>query len=162
MIDISLALASYYISKVFILVLFGVFYFQFILNLIYNYYLGKKIYYKLENKENKELKKYRLTIIYMVYVATVFISLLTNLLVENVAFKLSNFHIVLIITIVPALILQFYIPKFQAEKLVKAEKELLGINNDYNETRVMLRNPVFNNWKLKPRINKILEFEDKK
>lgn len=129
---------------------------------MYNYYLGKKIYYKTENKENHELKKYRLTIVYLGYVGTVFISLIINLLVENVAFKLSIFHIILIITIAPALVLQFYILTFQAKKLVEAEKILLGIESDYEKTRLMFRDSIFFNWKLKPRINRILEFEDKK
>ncbi|MEI8203936.1 MAG: hypothetical protein WCH34_13030 [Bacteroidota bacterium] len=161
MIDATLALACYYISKAFILVLIGVFYVQFIWNLIYEYNLGKKIYFKLECKENQELKKYRMIILYMGYTGTVFISVITNLMIEHIKFELSIIHIVLIVTIAPALIFQYYIPKFQAMKLVEAEKKLLNIDSDYDKTRLVVRDITYF-WKLKIRINKILEFEDKK
>ena len=76
--------------------------------------------------------------------------------------KLLTLNLLFLIPLLPAFFLQFYIPKYLATNIVKAEEVLFGLKSDLKKTIIMVTYPIYYNWKITPRIRKIFEAIDNK
>jgi hypothetical protein len=130
-----------------------------LLPILFRYYYFFMLGFYLKKTDNNisisSFNKFRFASFFMIiYTFIVLVWFASILFLDRIP---TTIEFLLLIPGIPGLFMQHRIENYLADRITETEFEIMGQKNDHSKLRVMLAFPLWYNWILFPRINRIFD-----